>query len=242
MVILDSPEAVVMRAMVELEGLAKACPDALVSLAAGETFEPFWAALDAESAARRIDLGRMRFTHHDEFLDYEPTDRGGFAHELLRSTVVARAYEEGRFLCIPSGGSEAILREHEEHIAATGGVQLQFLGIGGNGNVACCEPGVSFDLGYHHVELACPTQDHIANRFSAGVTTPSHAVTSGPRSILAAQRVVLMATGSSKAKAVRDMMDGGVESNCPASLLRRHPDAVVLLDSQAASGLDWPGF
>ena len=239
--ILESEEAVVMRAMVELASLANSRPDALVSLAAGETFQPFWTALDAQVESGRINLDAMRFTHHDEFLDFEPTDSGGFAHELLGSKVLAQAHSDGRFLCIPSGGSQALLREHEEHIAATGGVQLQFLGIGGNGNVACCEPGTSFDLGFHKVALADPTQDHVASRFPGEARTPTQAVTAGPKSILAAERVVLMATGPSKTKAVRSMMDGAVESNCPASLLRRHPDAVVLLDGQSASGLDWPG-
>lgn len=239
-VILESAEAVVMRAMVELVSLTTRCPDGLVSLAAGETFEPFLAAVDVEQQAGRIELDTLRFTHHDEFFEFEPSDPGGFAHELLACAAVARAHAEGRFLAIPSGGSESVLREHEEHVAASGGVQLQFLGIGGNGNVACCEPGTSFEFGFHRVQLADPTQEHIAARFPAGATIPTEAVTAGPKSILAADRVVLLATGASKAAAVRDMMDGAVESTCPASLLRRHRDAVVLLDSHAAAGLDWP--
>ncbi len=239
-VVLETAEAVVMRAMVELQSLTRRCPDGLVSLAAGETFGPFLAALDVEQTAGRINLDAQRFTHHDEFFGFEPTDPGGLAHELLGCPALAKAHADGRFLAIPSGGSEAILREHEEYVASSGGVQLQFLGIGSNGNVACCEPGTSFDFGFHRVELADPTQHHIASRFPADSTIPTEAVTAGPKSILAAERVVLMATGASKAQAVRDMMDGAVESTCPASLLRRHPDAVVLLDSHAAAKLYWP--
>lgn len=240
-VILDNSESVVIRAMVELASLAERRPDALVSLAAGETFVPFLNALAEADRAGRIDLSAMRFTHHDEFFEFEPTDQGGLAHELLACETIGRAHGEGRFLVIPSGGAEGVLHQHEQHVAAIGRVQLQFLGIGSNGNIACCESGTPFDSGYHRVPLAAVTREHIASRFRTGAAIPSEAITAGPRSLLAAERIVLMATGVSKAAAVRDMMDGGVESACPASLLRRHPDVLLLLDSAAATELDWPG-
>ena len=50
----------------------------------------------------------------------------------------------------------------------------------------------------------------------------------------------MVATGSGKAKAVRDMMEGDIGPSCPASAIRNHADALVLLDSAAAAGLDWP--
>ncbi len=241
-VILDTAEAVVTRAMVELEGMAKRRPDALVSLAAGETFESFMDALASEEDSGKFKSSQLRFTYHPEFRDFEPSDRGGLAHELLACSAIAKAHEEGRFMVIPSGGSDGILREHEDCLAAVGGVQLQFLGIGSNGKIACCEPGTPFDLGFHRTTMVEMTLEHIRSRFPAGTQTPTEVITAGPKTILSAERVVLMATGASKAAAVRDMMDGAVESTCPASLLRRHPDAVVLLDAAAAADLEWPGI
>jgi glucosamine-6-phosphate deaminase len=241
-VILDTADAVVTRAMVELEALAKRRPDALVSLAAGETFEPFMDALAFEEQSSSFAMSALRYTYHHEFRDYEPTDSGGLAHELLGCSAIAKAHAEGRFIVVPSGGSDGLLREHEEHLAAVGGVQMQFLGIGSNGKIACCEPGTPFDLGFHRASMVEMTREHIQSRFPDGSETPTEVITAGPSTILSAERVVLMATGASKAAAVRDMMDGGVESTCPASLLRRHPDAVVLLDSSAAADLEWPGI
>ncbi len=239
-VILETAEAAVLRAMVELAAVARRRPDALVSLASGETFVPFLQNLAEEDRSGALQTAALRFTHHDEFFEFEPADPGGLARELLDCPVVGRAHDEGRFLQIPSGGSEGVLREHEQHIAASGGVQLQYLGIGSNGKIACCEPGTPLDLGYHRVQLAQLTRAHISSRFPEGTAVPTEAITAGPRSILAAEHVVLMATGASKASAVRDMMEGGVEAACPASLLRRHPDALLLLDAAAATELDWP--
>ena len=69
---------------------------------------------------------------------------------------------------------------------------------------------------------------------------PKKAVTGGPQNILAAARLVVIATGSEKTSAVKGMLDGCIDTGCPASIVRRHKDALVLLDSAAAAGLDWP--
>ncbi|MEG2720643.1 MAG: glucosamine-6-phosphate deaminase, partial [Oscillospiraceae bacterium] len=54
-------------------------------------------------------------------------------------------------------------------------------------------------------------------------------------SIMNAKKIVLIATGKSKAEAVAAMINGFVDSKCPASILQFHHDVVVLLDTDAAS-------
>ena len=66
---------------------------------------------------------------------------------------------------------------------------------------------------------------------------PPRAVTSGLATIAAAKRLVLCAFGGKKAPAVRAMLRGPIDPSCPASLLRQHPDAHVLLDREAAAEL-----
>jgi len=59
----------------------------------------------------------------------------------------------------------------------------------------------------------------------------------GIATILDARYVLLMATGKAKAKAVKDMVTGGVSGMCPASALQMHENAIVILDKEAASEL-----
>ncbi|MOA69924.1 Glucosamine-6-phosphate deaminase 1 [compost metagenome] len=57
----------------------------------------------------------------------------------------------------------------------------------------------------------------------------------GVGTICQAQKVLLVATGASKAQAVAGMLGNWVDARCPASVLQVHPDAEVLLDPDAAS-------
>ena len=64
---------------------------------------------------------------------------------------------------------------------------------------------------------------------------PRYAMTMGIGSIMKARKIILIATGASKAQAVKDMIKGPVTPHCPASVLQEHKDAVIFLDEAAAS-------
>jgi glucosamine-6-phosphate deaminase len=209
----------------------------LVSFATGRTFAAFYAAVARAAAAARPGLSGMRATHLDEYLGFRPDQPGGMVHELLTACPPLRElHERGAFLAVPADGSAAAIAAHEQALADAGGVALQFLGIGRNGHIAFNEPGTSFDLGFHRATLASATRADARARFQPD-EPPLEAVTAGPRSILAARRLVLLAFGATKAPAVRAMLLGPIEPACPASIVRRHGDALVLLDAESAGGL-----
>ena len=64
---------------------------------------------------------------------------------------------------------------------------------------------------------------------------PHYALTMGVGSIMAAKKIVLIATGPAKAQAIHDTVKGEVTAQVPASILQNHPDCVLLLDKAAAS-------
>ena len=73
-------------------------------------------------------------------------------------------------------------------------------------------------------------------RFFENGTPPRYALTMGIGDILMAKKILLIATGDSKAEAVRAMVQGDVTPQCPASVLQIHPDVTVYLD-RASAGL-----
>ena len=73
--------------------------------------------------------------------------------------------------------------------------------------------------------------------FASADEVPRQAVSMGIGSIFRARRILLIATGEQKAGAVRAMIHGPVDPQCPASILQLHPDTVVLLDRGAARDL-----
>lgn len=219
----------------EVRGLLAGAERPLLGLATGGTFRPFLRALAAALASGQLaGADRLLATHLDEYVDFPPDRRGGMVHELTTECPPLQEMQRrGAFLPVPHVAEPAALAAHEERLARAGGVGLQFLGIGRNGHLAFHEPGVPFDRGFHVAELASSTRDDARARF-APAEPPTHAVTSGVATILAARRLVLCAFGSTKAAPVAAMLHGPIDPVCPASALRRHGNALVLLDRAAA--------
>ena len=59
----------------------------------------------------------------------------------------------------------------------------------------------------------------------------------GLRHIMHAKKIIMIANGEEKAEAVAKMCNGPITTMAPASMLKMHPDVVVLLDKPAASKL-----
>lgn len=60
----------------------------------------------------------------------------------------------------------------------------------------------------------------------------------GLASIMKAKKIVLIATGPKKAKAIKALVEGDVTSSLPVSVLKNHPDATIYVDFEAASLLN----
>ena len=69
---------------------------------------------------------------------------------------------------------------------------------------------------------------------------PTHALTIGVATILAARQCVLLAHGAGKAAIVALALEGPIGPEFPASALRLHTDATVIVDAAAASRLTQP--
>ena len=140
-----------------------------------------------------------------------------------------------------SGADEAALvagaAEYERLIEGAGGVDVQILGIGANGHLGFNEPGSALSSRTRVKRLSERTRPDNARFFDAPADVPTHCVTQGLGTVLAARRLVLVASGGAKADAVASALEGPLSASCPASVLQWHPDAVAVLDEAAASGL-----
>ena len=207
----------------------------LVSFATGTTFYPFLRRLHLEISNGNVSLDDFVATHLDEYEGYTPDRHGSLVGELVRHCpALAEMMRNNAFLAVPSAGGPEGLAEHRQRLAAAGGVALQFLGIGRNGHVAHCEPGTPFDATFHRVELTATTRMDARERFRPK-EAPATAVTAGLADIRAAQRVVMLAMGAKKAPAIDAMRHGAIGPECPATVLRDHPSAFVIVDREAAT-------
>lgn len=132
--------------------------------------------------------------------------------------------------------AEAECERYYEKIKEAGGIDIQLLGIGTNGHIGFNEPGDEFMDRPFLVKLTQSTIDSNKKYFEAvGTEMPGYALTMGVGDIMRARRIVLIATGAAKAKAVKALVEGEVTSQCPASILQLHSDVTVFLDKESAS-------
>ncbi|MDH5617267.1 MAG: glucosamine-6-phosphate deaminase [Gammaproteobacteria bacterium] len=146
---------------------------------------------------------------------------------------------------VPDGTTadpRAAAREYESKIAEAGGIDVQLLGIGYNGHIGFNEPSSSLGSRTRVKTLTARTIADNARFFGKDEYQPHLSITMGIGTILDAKNVVLLATGESKAAAVRNTIEGPISANCPASALQLHPATTIIVDQAAAAALDDPEF
>jgi glucosamine-6-phosphate deaminase len=142
---------------------------------------------------------------------------------------------------IPDGQAKDIpefCRRYEEDIRSSGGIDLQVLGIGTDGHIGFNEPSSSLASRTRIKTLTAQTRKDNASSFGGEENVPYHCITMGVGTILDSRICLLLAFGEKKARAVAAACEGPVTATVPASALQMHPRAVVILDREAASGLE----
>ncbi|MBR4420346.1 MAG: glucosamine-6-phosphate deaminase, partial [Clostridia bacterium] len=112
---------------------------------------------------------------------------------------------------------------------------IQLLGLGSNGHIAFNEPGTPFGSVTHVVDLQESTIKDNARLFNDISEVPHQAFTMGLKNIMNAKKILILASGANKAKAVYGMLHGEVTESLPASVLQLHPDCTLIIDESAAS-------
>lgn len=127
--------------------------------------------------------------------------------------------------------------QYEAKIEALGGIDIQILGIGGNGHIGFNESGSLQNSKTRLVALDHITRVAASGDFSGLENTPRTAITLGVKKIMEAKRVILMAWGESKASVIKASVEDEVTSMVPASYLQEHRNATFILDRPASSKL-----
>jgi glucosamine-6-phosphate deaminase len=161
--------------------------------------------------------------------------------ELFKHINIKREH-----IYIPDGRTEdpkQLCRWYEEEIRNAGGIDLQLLGLGGDGHWGFNEPGSSLGSRTRVVALTKQTLDDNYEAFykKANIERsqmPHFAITMGIGTILDARNILMIVSGSKKASIVAKCLEGPITSQITASAIQLHSgDISVVLDEAAASKL-----
>ncbi|MFV0375585.1 glucosamine-6-phosphate deaminase [Microbacterium sp.] len=236
-VIVESRQAAGALVADQIAALIAARPDAVLGLATGSTPLPVYEALRPRLAD--ADLSRVRGFALDEYVGIDPTHPESYRAVITREVVEPLGLNPA-LIHTPDGALETITHagdDYERAITAAGGVDLQILGIGTSGHIGFNEPGSSFASRTRVKTLLQQTRRDNARFFDSIDSVPTHCITQGLGTILAARHLVLLAFGESKAAAVAGAVEGPVTSSLPGSAIQLHPHVTVVVDEAAASSL-----
>jgi glucosamine-6-phosphate deaminase len=218
----------------------RALPSIVLGLPTGRTPLPTYRELVRTSAEEALDWSAVRTFNLDEFVGLGTGDPGSyrsFMHERLFRHINMAPANIG-FLDGKAADLQSECDRYETAIAGVGGIDVMVLGIGNNGHIGFNEPADNLVARTHRVLLDGPTRAANALWFAGDLRrVPREALTMGMGTILAARSIVLIATGETKADAIRAMIYEGVTTRVPASFLQLHPQVTVMLDQLLADQL-----
>lgn len=238
LIVLDTAEQIAARAADEIEALLNHKPDAVLGTATGSSPLPLYDELTARCKAGRLSFAKVTGFMLDEYVGLpagHPERYATFMERNLRSRVdMAPGALHGPDALAED--LEAACADYEAQMAAAGYCDLQILGIGSDGHIGFNEPGGALDSRTHVGELAEQTRRDNARFFDGDVdAVPTQCLTQGLATIMEARELVLIATGQGKAQAIRELVEGEVSEDWPATVMQRHERALVLVDPAAAS-------
>jgi glucosamine-6-phosphate deaminase len=173
----------------------------------------------------------------DEYVGLPPEHDQSY-HYFMWENLFKHINVDARYVHIPHGMADDVEGHcdwYEEQIEKRGGIDLQILGIGGNGHIAFNEPGSSLGSRTRIKTLTEKTRQDNARFFSSMDEVPKFAITMGIGTIMDAKKLVMLANGKSKAQAIKNTIEGPISAMVPATIVQMHQHAMVLADEDACS-------
>ena len=191
-------------------------------------------------ASRRVDWSKVEVFHLDEYVGIAADHRASFRrvlHEHLVDPTGIRTFHalDG------DGDVDAVRRTVGEAIARAP-IDVAFVGIGENAHLAFNDPPADFETTDPYLVVAldeaCRRQQVGEGWFPSVADVPTHAISMSVRQILAAREILVMVPDQRKAAAVAAVLTGPITPDVPASILRRHGNTTLYLDTASASLVD----
>ena len=214
-------------------------PDCILGLATGSTPVGLYTCLAEMNKKGDVDFSKVTSFNLDEYYPISPENDQSYRY-FMNENLFSKINIDITKTHVPNGMAEdpeKACKEYDESILAAGGIDLQILGIGQNGHIAFNEPADELYEGTHLTGLTESTIKANARFFEKEEDVPTKAVTMGIASIMRAKKIIILANGPAKREIVEKLINGGITTNIPASILKVHPDVTLICDKDACPSL-----
>jgi glucosamine-6-phosphate isomerase len=213
-------------------------PDALLCFPAGETTIGTFKHLVELNKAGKISFKQCRIVGLDEWANIGERKAENCLSFLKKQFFDHIDYNPEN-LCFFDGEANNLVDEckkTDDFIRKYGPIDMILLGVGMNGHLGLNEPGTSFDLYSHIVDLD-ETTKIVGQKYFSGNVRLSSGISLGLKFVMEAKTVILQMNGLKKAPLARRLTDCDISPAFPASIVKSHPNAFLLLDKDASKFL-----
>ncbi len=211
-------------------------PACVLGLATGRTMEQLYEHLSQQT----ISWQQCRTFNLDEYIGLTADDPQSY-RQYMQQHLFSRTDIDVQNTHVPDGNAADLKQaalDYEQAIQAAGGIDVQLLGIGEAGHIGFNEPLSAIMSRTRDKCLTPTTRRQNAAMFGGDAErVPRRALTMGVGTILDAREILLLATGKAKASIIAQAVEGPITSMVSASALQLHPNCKVIVDEEAASGL-----
>lgn len=188
-----------------------------------------------------VDWSKVRGFHQDEYIGIDADEPAGFGCFLRRAIFDRVPFKELHFLLCGAEQAEAKCEEYTALLKKYP-ADLIFLGIGENGHLAFNDPSSADFNDPEYIKIVelddvCRQQQVNDGCFATFAGVPKRAMSLSMSYIMSVPEAICVVPTQRKANAVKNALYGPVNTTCPASILRQHPNAALYLDTDSASAI-----
>ncbi len=210
-------------------------PYAVLGLATGTTPLGLYKRLIEDHKKNGTSYKHIRTVNLDEYQGLSPNNKQSYTY-FMRNNLFEHLDIDIENTYIENGVAEDEQAECKRYdrLLKTMRQDIQLLGLGSNGHIAFNEPDTSFESTTHIVNLTESTIKDNSRLFASICEVPKQAYTMGLTTIMQAKKILILASGETKAEAVYKTVKGEVTEAVPASILQKHKDCTLIIDREAA--------
>ncbi|WP_187695466.1 glucosamine-6-phosphate deaminase [Oceanobacillus piezotolerans] len=209
----------------------------VLGLATGSTPEGLYKRLIEKYNNKEVSFKQVKSFNLDEYVGLEKDDPNSY-YFFMKDKLFDHVDISLENVRVPNGVAPDLNQEceaHDEAIKAAGGIDVQLLGIGGNGHIGFNEPGTPFTSKTQVVDLEESTIQANSRFFNSIEEVPTQAISMGIDTIMSSKEILLLVSGENKADALNKLINGEVTEELPASVLQNHPNVTIIADEAALS-------
>ncbi|ATZ21888.1 glucosamine-6-phosphate deaminase [Mesoplasma tabanidae] len=208
----------------------------VLGLATGSTPIPLYNNLIKFYNEGKVNFASVKTFNLDEYKGLKPTHIQSYRY-FMNEKLFKHINIDLNNTHVPNGIDVENPSKYDLLINENGGIDLQILGLGVNGHIGFNEPNTDFNSLTSEVNLTESTIKANSRLFASIDEVPKKAISMGLKSIMNAKKIVLLATGKNKAKAIQQLIEGKLSVDWPCTILQEHSNVIVIIDEQAASEL-----